>query len=55
MAGKIKVEVKDRGLLKAKEAAGLSAFKKLEMLLTKKDIENIEKSYKLFRTKFKLG
>ena len=55
MAGIIKVEVKDKNLLKAKEAAGLSAFRKLEMLLTKKDIENIEKSYRLFRTKFKLG
>jgi hypothetical protein len=55
MSEKVLVTGNDKSLAKAKTEAGMRAFKKLESLLTKKDIDNIEKSYKLFRARFKLG
>ncbi len=55
MSGKMRLEVRSMELLKAKEAEGLKAFKKLQKLLTKKDIDNIEKSMRAFRSSFKLG
>ncbi len=45
----------DAGLLKVGEAAGLEAFKKLKKILKKKDLDNIEKSRKLFKNKFTFG
>lgn len=55
MSEKVLMELKDKSLVKAKADAGMRAFKKLESMLTKKEIDNIEESYKLFRARFKLG
>ncbi len=52
---KTRLDVKSRSLLKARETEGLKAFKRLQKLLTKKKIDNIEKSMRSFRTHFKLG
>ncbi len=49
---KTRLDVKSISLLKAKEAEGLKAFRKLQRLLSKRDIENIEKSMKAFRVHF---
>ena len=56
MAERLRLDVKHRALLlKAREAEGLKAFKKLQRLLTKSDVDNIERSMRVFRAKFKLG
>jgi hypothetical protein len=42
-------------VLKAREEEGLKALRKLQKLLTKKDLINIEKSAKQFHNNFRLG
>lgn len=56
MAEKVRLDVRQKAsLLKAREAEGLKAFKRLQKLLTKSDVDNIERSMRVFRAKFKLG
>ncbi len=42
-------------LLKSREEEGLKALRKLQKILTKRDLINIEKSAKEFHDNFKLG
>ncbi len=51
-----KTDIMDKdSVLKAREEEGLKALRKLQKILTKRDLINIEKSAKEFHDNFKLG